>query len=221
MKWPGHSVTFWKDFNRFFEELCDTFPETAEELKEFYDFLWDYYGKFMALLKGPKGEVLPASLMDVKKYLFKNVMKHPIRSLKILSLMKKTAKEMMEKFTKNPDIPKFYDMLFAMLFCTHSGEAPGIFMPPILIETHTGGACYPVGSPQQVPNHLENALERYGGEILLRHQVKEILFDGKKAIGIILNDNTKIMSKFVISNTAVWHLYGTLIKPHLISPKKN
>ena len=220
MKWPGHSVTFWKDFDKFLKELSNAFPESAEELKAFYDYLWGFYYNFMDLLRGPEGDALPASLLEVKKYILKNALKHPFRSLKIASLMKKSAKDLMEKFTSNPDIPKFYDMLFAMLFCTHSEEAPGALLPPIFIETHTGGACYPVGSPQQVPNHLENALERFGGEILLRHQVKEIMFDGSTAVGVELDDGTNIRAKFIIANVNVWHLYGKLIKPEMISEKK-
>ncbi len=91
----------------------------------------------------------------------------------------------------------------------------GIFM-----NIHLGGTCYPAGSPQMLPNKLEKALEKYGGQIAYRKMVDEILIWKGEAYGVRLSDGTEIKADCVVSNADVWKLYGTVIKPKNIKPKR-
>ena len=47
----------------------------------------------------------------------------------------------------------------------------------MFMGSHLGGACYAQGSPQMLPNKLEAALEKNGGQILYRHMVDEVLIE--------------------------------------------
>jgi len=83
-----------------------------------------------------------------------------------------------------------------------------------------GGACYPSGSPQMLPNKLEKAIERYGGQVVYRQKVEEILIWQEKAYGVRLQDGTEVMADRVVSNATIWNLYGKLVKPRHIKPRR-
>jgi len=69
-------------------------------------------------------------------------------------------------------------------------------------------------------NKMERAIERYGGHILYRHMVDEILISQGKAYGVRLADGTEIMADRLVSDATVWNLYGKLVRPRHIKPKR-
>ncbi len=56
------------------------------------------------------------------------------------------------------------------------------------------------GRVEQLPFQLGEAFKRRGGEILTGLEVKKILMEGKRAIGITLNNGQAISGKVIISN---------------------
>ncbi|HUX98979.1 MAG TPA: NAD(P)-binding protein, partial [Candidatus Deferrimicrobium sp.] len=204
-------VTFWNEFDRFFDELKGAFPEYGTELRNFYEYLEKNFQILMKL----NSPVPPSeqSLFDKMKMFFKD----PIGAYKLLKMMNTDMKSLMNKYIPDdPRITTFYDLLLSLMLTTRVYETPVLLAAAIFSVNFHGGACYPQGAPQMVSNALERAFERKGGNVIYRHKVDEILIENKKAFGVRLDDGTEIRAKNVISDASIWQNYNKLInKKHL------
>jgi phytoene dehydrogenase-like protein len=70
---------------------------------------------------------------------------------------------------------------------------------------------YPEGGMQQIPNALADYLKAKKGDLRLNTKVISILTKNNKAAGVILDDGTKILSNFVISNADATHTFTRLL----------
>ncbi len=204
-------ICFWEDFDRFFKELCAAFPEHKESLSNFYAHLEKVY-KIIIKLDSPV-PVSETSMIDKMKMFFKA----PLATFKILKWMNQDMKSLMDEYLpEDPRVKTFFDYLLSLMLTTKVEETPVLLAAMIFMIAFHGGACYPQGSPQMLPNALERAFERKGGSVLYRHKVEEILIEKKKAYGVRLDDGTEILAKYVISDATVWQNYNKLInRKHL------
>jgi carotene isomerase len=203
-------VTFWKDFERYFQELVTAFPGKDDQFRGFYEELFSVYNllKMSAMPMSP--DTMPKSLG------MQMFMKHPFKTLKLTKVMNQSLKNILDKHIQDPMVEGFFDLLIASCYCTKIVETPLMMGAAVVCNTHDGGAYYPAGSPQMLPNTIEKALEKYNGQVLYRNYVEEILVRDSVAYGVRLKDGTEIMADQIISDATVWNLYGKLInKRHL------
>jgi len=130
---------------------------------------------------------------------------------------KTTVQEMLEKITENQD-------LRAVLAANYGdyGVEPSrasSFMQSTITKHYMNGAYYPNGGPSNIPKKIIQNIVDLGGKVLVSAPVKHILVDSKTkaAIGVEMEDGTKIKAKNVISdigliNTATELLPADLIK---------
>ncbi len=210
----GDIITFWWDFRRFFDELVAVFPNQKKELTDFYGYCYDLYNVMTRTpLIVPPTEIPPIDNL-------KMMLRGPLGLIKMMSLTYKSATDLFNEFFTDPKIIAFFDMLTRTFSYVDSAECPAMLSASMFTDNHEGGGYYPVGSPQMLSNKLERAIERNGGQILYRHLVDEILISSNKAYGVRLSDGTEIMADRVVSNATIWNLYGQLVKPRHIKPKR-
>ncbi len=214
MHFPGdRSVTFWKDWDKYWKELVAAFPGREKQLKGFYDECFKIYDMMTKnpVPYSPDGMPLSQGL--------KMLLKNPITTIKLMKIMNESLKEVFEKYITDPEIEGFFDLLIASCYCTELKETPLMLAAAVIINTHTEGAFYPAGSPQQLPNLIEKGLEKHGGQVLYRQLVDEIILENNKAKGIKLANGTVINADRVVSDATIWQLYGKLIKEKHIKPE--
>ena len=214
MHFGERSVTFWKDFDRFFQELSAAFPGKEDQLKGFYDHSRQVYDDMMVSPMFMSPDTVPPKLA------LKMFLKHPFKMARMPKYMNTSLKDVLDLYVKDPEVEGLFDLLIATCYCCTIEETPLMLSAPIVWEAFYGGAVYPAGSPQILPNKLEKAMEKNGGQILYRHLVEEILIEDGKAYGVRLDNGTTIKSKFVVSDATIWNLYGKLIKPEHIEPER-
>jgi phytoene dehydrogenase-like protein len=208
-------VCFWKDFDRYFKELVAAFPNQEEGMRNFYAFL---EGAYQILSKNDSP--VPVSEMPLIETL-KMFFKGPRNALKMLKWMNQDMKSVMDKYlTEDPKVKTFFDLLLSLMLTTKVEETPILLAAAIFIIAFHGGACYPEGSPQMLPNAIERAFERLGGTALYRNKVEEILIKDKKAYGVRLDNGTEIQAKYVISDATIWQNYNKLIKKEHLKQEK-
>ena len=61
--------------------------------------------------------------------------------------------------------------------------------------------------PLKLPNHIDKVIEKSGGTILVNAEVKEIIIENNKAIGVEMNDGKTFFSNLIISGTGVFQTY--------------
>ncbi len=208
-------ITFWKDFERYFKELVNVFPNQEDELRSFYSF----QNKLYSSVVSSNEVIVPPSELPKIDYA-KRFLGNPLGILKLALMMFKNAKNIIDKHITDPECTAFFDMLTRTFSYCDVTETMALLSATMFIDMHDGGCFYSAGSPQMLPNKLENAIEGYGGQMLYRHMVDEILINQGKAYGIRLTDGTEIMAERVISDATVWNLYGKLVRPEHIKPKR-
>lgn len=98
--------------------------------------------------------------------------------------------------------------------CGDHGLAPSKVSFPLhcaLMGHYFGGGYYPMGGGAALVKAKTNRLKVLGGELRTSTTVKKILLEGKKAIGVELENGKKIFADYVISNTDPTATFKNLI----------
>ena len=211
----GREVVFWPDVPRFVEELGRLFPAEKENIRAFYAALYKLYENIVV-----KNEVVvPPSEYSARQGL-RSLLSNPLGMLKMRKLLSTSTRTLLEEYFSTPEIFDFYDKLCsAYCYCT-AAETPAVLAATMFLDNHIGGVYYPAGGAQMLPNKIEKAFERYGGQTLYRHLVDEILIREGTAYGVRLDNGLEIPAGRVVANATVWNIYGKLVRPEHISPER-
>ena len=113
----------------------------------------------------------------------------------------KTTDEVMRDYTLNEEFIKMFTTMW-----TYYGLPPQelsalyFFIP--WISYHIYGKYYIKGGAQELSNAFIKSIEEHGGEVRLKAEVSEILYEDNLIKGVKLKDGTDILSKYVISNAS-------------------
>jgi prolycopene isomerase len=215
MTFEGQEITFWPDVERFLQELDRLFPGEKEGLRAFYRDLWGMYENIVL-----KNEVIvPPSEFSPRQGL-RRLMTGPIRMIKMQKLLSTSVRSLLDRYFKGEAVIHFFDKLCsAYCYCT-SDETPAVLAATMFLDNHVGGVYYPGGGAQMLPNKIEKAFERLGGQTLYHTLVDEILIRDGRAYGVRLQDGREIRAERVVANATVWNLYGKLVRPEHIRPER-
>ncbi len=215
MTFEGQPITFWPDVDRFLEELGRLFPEEKEGLRAFYR---DLYGMYEHIVL--KNEVIvPPSEFSPRQAL-RSLLSGPVQVLRMQKLLSTSVRALLDRYFQGEPIITFFDKLCsAYCYCT-ADEAPAVLAATMFLDNHIGGVYYPAGGAQMLPNTIERAFERLGGQALYHTLVDEILIRRGRAYGVRLADGSEIHAERVVANATVWNLYGKLVRPEHIRPER-
>jgi prolycopene isomerase len=215
MTFEGHEIIFWPDIARFLEELFALFPEEKDSLRRFFADLYKMYENIVI-----KNEVIsPPSEFSPRQGL-RRLMSDPLSILRMQKLLSTSTMDLLRKYFHTPEIFSFFDKLCSAYSYTTAEETPAVLAATMFIDNHIGGVYFPAGGAQMLPNTIEKAFERYGGHVLYRQMVDEVLIQSGEAYGVRLQNGIEIRAKRVIANATVWNIYGKLVRPEYIAPER-
>ena len=163
--------------------------------------------------------IVPPSEFSPRQGL-RSLLSSPVAMLKMQKLLTVSVKSLLDKYFHTKPIIDFFDKLCSAYdYCT-AAETPAVLAATMFIDNHVGGVYYPAGGAQNLPNTMEKAFERDGGQMLYRRKVDEILIQGDTAYGVRLTDGTEILADRVIADATVWNIYGKLVRPEHIAPER-
>lgn len=103
--------------------------------------------------------------------------------------------------------------------CGDHGLPPKTACFPVhcsVMSHYFDGGFYPMGGGGGIVKAMTNGVKRHGGEVRVKQSVEKILIEDKKAIGVQLQDGSKIMAKNVVSNADPSITYLEMVgKEHL------
>jgi len=187
---------------KFLGELIKRFPEEENGIKKFYSELDDVYqviGSF------------PAGSLENLGHLLWIGKRHPKKVVELILHTFKNMGQTARKYIKNEELLKFIDIEAYSWAVRDASSTPFVNAGICLADRHHGGIHYPVGGSGAIPQALVEGIKKFGGEVVLGVKVKEILTDGKKAIGVRLESGKEIFAKTIISNATVWDTFQTLL----------
>jgi len=88
----------------------------------------------------------------------------------------------------------------------------GSFLIHSLIARHyLNGGYYPVGGASQIAQSIIPQIQENGGEVFTYANVKQIIIENNRAVGVEMEDNSIIHSPIIISNAGIFNTYEKLI----------
>jgi prolycopene isomerase len=215
MTFEGQPITFWSDVERFLQELDRLYPEEKEGLRLFYRDLYKMYENIVI-----KNEVVvPPSEFSPRQGL-RRLMTGPLQMLKMQKLLTTSVRTLLDQYFHSPEIIHFFDKLCSAYCYTTADETPAVLAATMFLDNHIGGVYYPAGGAQMLPNTIEKAFERMGGQVLYHTLVDEILIQDNQAYGVRLQNDVEIHAKRIVANATVWNIYGKLVRPEHIKPER-
>lgn len=93
-------------------------------------------------------------------------------------------------------------------------------MHAILVSHYFNGGYFPVGGSAKIAEHIYPQIKAGGGEVYSNAEVKEIILEGHKAVGVRMADGYELKADKIISNAGVFNTFQRLIdQSHPLYPK--
>ena len=184
----------------FAKELKSQFPGEEQAIDSYLDYL-------SQVAKAMPGVTLAKVLP--------NLMAGPFRYLarrKAPDFLNRTTREVLETLTGNQELIAALTGQWG-----DNGLVPddSSFIIHALIARHyLYGGYYPVGGASEMAKTIIPVIQQGGGEVFTYADVKEILVENGKAVGVRMADGQAIHAPAVISNAGVFNTFGTLLPDH-------
>lgn len=180
---PDGAITIPSDYRSYIELLKNKFPEEADGIDSVFN---DMNSIYQGLKKFPEIEPI------VEEYASK-----PFHSL-------------LAKYVKNERLQTIiggYAAYFGLPLSQISTLLLCGFSAAVIFE----GGYMPKGGIKKLVASIENRIKELGGEIRLRSSVKEIIVQGGKAAGVILESGDRFEAGNIISNVDVTTTFFNLV----------
>ena len=182
----GRAITMYFDKFKLKQEIARLFP--GEEIG---------YEKFMVSQK-KKFDRLYACL-KVPYIRFYNYLRWKlIKAAPVLDLGV-SVHDVLSRYFKDEDL-KIAMAFQAKYLGMSPWECPGAFTILSYVE-HEFGVHHPIGGVHKISEAMGKVVEENGGKINLGLGVKEVILEGKKARGVLLENGEKVFADAVIMNT--------------------
>ncbi|MBN2168915.1 MAG: FAD-dependent oxidoreductase [Actinobacteria bacterium] len=144
--------------------------------------------------------------------------KHPVSKLRCSQYKRISAKKILLKYLSDPVAIAFFDADLFYNTGYHLEELSSIQAALSIMDRQIGGAHYPIGSSQQIPDRLERSIIKHGGQVVFKTAVEEITIESGKATGVILSGGRKVKADAVVSDNSLVDLYCKLVKKENLKP---
>ncbi len=171
-------------FDRFYDKMCTYFPHEKNGIKSYLDLMQKQSKIIDVFNLDPNTSQNAALNFD---FLQKNAWEHICLNV------------------KDPDLRQ----VLASFNSLHAGAPENTFLYiHALISAHFIRSAYRfVNGSAHVADAIKTGIEEHGGEVRVKSAVKKLLFRGKQAVGVELENGEKLFSGKVISNV---HPYSTM-----------
>ena len=215
VNFKGRRIPFWRDVNKFAEELAKVFPSERDNIHHFYTDMLKMYSDIMVETPNyvTADETNPYTAL-------KSLVRHPVSYVKFVSYLYKSSKNLLNKYFKDPEIFKFFSKLTSTYCYATVEEAPAVLAAVMFVDNHVGGSFYPAGSTLFLTGKLEKVIEENDGDMLLESEVVSLLFDNGKPAGVQLDNGKVIKAPYIIYSGTVWNLYEKIIDPEFTTPSR-
>jgi len=122
----------------------------------------------------------------------------------------KTYGELLNEFISNPFLKTLLAIRSSYALLPPE-EISVVGMAGIEMSYFSYGVSCVEGKVEQLPLKMAEALKMMGGQILTGHEVRQIMVERKRAIGVRLKDSREMTGGVVISNVDAHHTFSDLI----------
>ena len=129
---------------------------------------------------------------------------HLITDQEIAELWYVPVEKWMNEYTRHPLAHAFIGSIVGQYFCVPSPVASAAEFIKCFKEVLVArSSAYPKGGCIAIPKAYLSVLEKYGGEVRLSTDVKNVIVEGGAAVGVRLKDGSELRAPVIISNADI------------------
>ncbi len=193
---------FVKGVGNFKMQMISYFPEEEQAIHSYVDLVFK-------------------ALRTSKKYYFSKAISPFLNKLIGKSLKKpfynfsdKTTYEVLSSLTKNETLIKVL-----------TGQYGDYGLPPkqssfsmhaSVARHYFDGGNFPIGGSSQIAKTVDQVIEASGGTILTNAEVKEVIIENNRAVGVQMKDDKIIQAKNIVSNAGIMTTYNKLLPSAIV-----
>ena len=121
----------------------------------------------------------------------------------------KTTYEVLKSLTDNEELIKVLAGQYGDYGVTPKKSS--FAMHASVARHYFGGGSFPVGGSSEIAKNVDAVIEKSGGTILVRAEVKEIQIENNKATGVIMSDGKIFTAKNIVSGAGIMTTYQKLL----------
>ncbi|MBT3478410.1 MAG: NAD(P)/FAD-dependent oxidoreductase [Candidatus Marinimicrobia bacterium] len=195
---PDKSYDFIAPQEKFIETLSIQFPGEEEAIRAYVRLLH-------AQVKSGRGFFASKALPKWLAPFLRNAM-----TKQFFKNADKSTKEVLKQFTRN-------EKLIGVL----TGQWGDYGLPPkrssfamhaMVARHYLDGGNYPVGGSRMIAEYATDLIESLGGKIVVNAGVDEILVQGKRAIGVRLDNGDELFAKTIVSSAGLVNTVNTFLR---------
>jgi all-trans-retinol 13,14-reductase len=121
----------------------------------------------------------------------------------------RTTKDVLDSLTENEELKA----VLAGQYGDH-GLPPGessFAIQSVVNKHYWKGGAFPVGGCQRIAETIIPVIEKAGGAVAVRAGVEKVIVESGKAVGVLMEDGTRIEAPMIISGTGYLNSFGKLL----------
>ena len=181
----GKAIDIPNNLDDLVDMLSKMFPNEEDNIRAFFDDAKKAYEE--CYMEAEKyGAPLPAELI-VKIFGAKELREYPLKHPHFYEWMNMTFEEKLSEYFEDEDLKKFFYALLGYVG-THPEKTIASSALVACISYYLYGGYFPRGGAQRFADSLKNVIVQYGGTVLVRHKVDEIIVEGGMVRGVRVGD---------------------------------
>lgn len=197
----GDIYNFRKGLENQINQMIAYFPEEEKAIRSYYELV-NKVGDHASLFFAEK---------SMPNWLSKLVGGLLTKSFLLYS--KQTTFDVLSKLTSNKKLISVLCAQFGNYGLTPKKSSFGIHA--LVVAHYIEGGAYPTGGSANIHKSLTQVIEQNGGKIAIKAEVKEIIIEDNKAIGVLMENGDKLFANIIISNTGAHNTFNKLISKKL------
>lgn len=133
----------------------------------------------------------------------------PFMRGKMLKYAKRTTKEVLDELTDNEKLKSVLVGQFGDYGLPPSQSSFAIHA--MVVKHYLKGGAYPIGGSTKIIETIAPGIQAAGGEIYTNAEVKEIIVQNGKAVGVRMFDDQEYLAPIIVSNAGIDITYGQLL----------
>lgn len=193
----GDVYNFKKGFNNQIDQIVAYFPEDENAIRAYYKLI----------IKVSNDASIFFSEKTMPNWLSK-LFGNQLRK-NFLKYSRQTTYDVLATLTSNQ---KLISVLCAQ--CGNYGLTPrqsSFGIHALVVAHYIEGAAYPAGGSASIHKTMVDVIEENGGIIAIKADVKNIIIENNKAIGVLMQNGDKLFAKSIVSNAGAHNTFNKLI----------
>ncbi|MEL6649251.1 MAG: NAD(P)/FAD-dependent oxidoreductase, partial [Bacteroidota bacterium] len=188
---------FVKGAKNFVARLSEYFPEEADAIQQYVDLVFKAN-------RTSRNFYLEKAMPPLLSKLSGGYMRKPF-----LRFAERTTLEVISELTQNQELIKVLTAQYGDYGLPPSESS--FSMHASVVRHYLDGGSFPIGGSTQIVDTMVPVLEEHESDILINAEVKEVIVEGNKAVGVEMADGKRFMAPLVISGAGVLTTYNKLI----------